>query len=115
MAHTPLLIKQDGGRTDDMSVSSNIVNNLEKNNETKCQCCYALEAEIQKPKQDISSYREIIKILLEEQSITQQQQPGTDDSRREDELFHPISKGSSIKTITGTDQTEQPYTSNSNC
>ena len=85
-----------------MSVSSNIVNNLEKNNETKCQCCYALEAEIQNAKQDISSYREIIKILLEEQSITQQQQPGTDDSRREDELFHSVSKGSSMKKTTRT-------------
>jgi len=41
-------MKMAGEQLDDMSVSSNIVNNLEKNNETKCQCCYALEAEIQK-------------------------------------------------------------------
>ena len=53
--------------------------------------------DIQKAKQDISSYREIIKILLEQQSITQQQQLRTDESRREKELFHPISRGTSMK------------------
>jgi hypothetical protein len=67
------------------------------NVETKCQCCDALKADIQKFKQDILSYREIIKILLEEKSITQQQQLRTDELGREEELFHPISKGTSMK------------------
>ena len=63
-----------GEQLEDTNLSSTIVNNLEKNVETKCQCCDVLTADIQKAKQDILSYREIIKILLEEKSITQQQQ-----------------------------------------
>jgi hypothetical protein len=87
-----------GEQLEDTCFSLNIVNNLEKNEETKCQCCDTLKADLQKAKQDISSYREIIKILLEEHSITQQQQLRTDEPRKE-ELFHPISRGTSIKAI----------------
>jgi hypothetical protein len=91
------LIKMAGEQLEDTNLSSTIVNNLEQNVETKCQCCDALKADIQKAKQDILSYREIIKILLEEKSITQQQQLRTDEFGREEELFHPISKGTSMK------------------
>ena len=68
----------------DSNHSSVTVKKLEKNNEIDCQHCEELKAEIQKAKQDISSYREIIKILLEEQTTTQQQQPGTDKLKREE-------------------------------
>jgi predicted methyltransferase len=47
------------------SFSVNIENNLEKNEEIKCQCCVTLKADLQAAKQKVSSYREIIKILLE--------------------------------------------------
>jgi len=63
---------------EEVSSSSNIIDNLEKNEEIKCHCCDTLKKDLQKAKQDISSYREIIKILLEEQSNTQQQQLRTD-------------------------------------
>jgi hypothetical protein len=53
--------------------------------------------DIQKAKQDILSYKEIIKILLEEQFITRQQQMKTDEPRGEEELFHPLSRGTSMK------------------
>jgi predicted methyltransferase len=59
---------------EDTNLSSIIVNNLGKNDETNCQCCDTLKVDIQKAKQDILSYKEIIKILLEEQFITRQQQ-----------------------------------------
>ena len=66
------------------------VNKLEKNNEIDCQHCEELKADIQKAKQYISSYREIIKILLEEQTTPQQQQPGTDKLKREEAFIYPI-------------------------
>jgi hypothetical protein len=56
-----------------------------------------LKVDIQKAKQDTLSYKEIIKILLEEQYITRQQQIKTDESRGEDELFHPLSRFTSTK------------------
>ena len=82
---------------EEVNHSLNIINNLEKNEEIKCQCCDTLKKDLQKAKQDISSYREIIKILLEEQSITQQQQMRTDEPWREEELFHTISRSTSMK------------------
>ena len=90
--------KMVGEQLEDTNLSSTVVNNLEKNDESKCQCCDALKADIQNAKQDILSYREIIKILLEEQSVTQQQQLRADESRTEEELFHVISRGTSMKT-----------------
>jgi bacterioferritin (cytochrome b1) len=100
---------------EDASLFQDIVKNLENNEEITCQCCVTLKADLQKAKQDISPYREIIKILLEEQSSTKRQQLRTDEPRREEESFHPISRGTLMKVIFGADQTEQPYTSNSNC
>jgi hypothetical protein len=81
------------------SFSVNIANNfLEKNKKIKCQCCVTLKVYLQAAKQEISSYREIIKILLEEQSMTQQQQLKLDEPRSEEELFHPISRGALMET-----------------
>jgi hypothetical protein len=79
------------------SLSVNIVNNLEKKEENKCQGCTTLKADLQAAKQEISSYREIIKILLEEQSINQQQQLKMDEPRSEELLFHTISRGASME------------------
>jgi hypothetical protein len=61
-------------RLEDANLSSTIVDNLGKNDETNCKCYDTLKADIQKAKQDILSYRKIIKILLEDQFITRQQQ-----------------------------------------
>jgi bacterioferritin (cytochrome b1) len=91
-----------GEQSEDTGSSLNIVNNLVKNEDTKCQCCDTLKADLQKAKQDISSYREIIKILLEEQSIIQQQQLRTDEPRREEESFHPIPRSTSMKAMSRT-------------
>jgi hypothetical protein len=60
-----------------------------------------LKADLQKAKQDISSYKEIIKILLEEQSTTQQQQQQANEHRGEEETFHQIPRGTSRKAKTG--------------
>jgi predicted methyltransferase len=54
-----------GEQLEDTNISLTIVNNLGKNDESNCQCCDTLKADIQKAKQDILSYREIIKIPLE--------------------------------------------------
>jgi hypothetical protein len=59
--------------------------------------------DIQKAKQDTLCYKEIIKILLEEQFITRQQQMETDEYRGEDELFHPLSRGTSAKVAPRTE------------
>jgi hypothetical protein len=79
---------------EEVSRSLNIINNLERNEEIKCQCCDTLKKDLQKA---ISSYREIIKMLLEEQSNTQQQQLRTDEPWREEELFHTMSRSTSMK------------------
>jgi len=84
---------------EEVNHSLNIINNLEKNEEIKCQCCDTLKKDLQKAKQDISSYREIIKILLEEQSNTQQKQLRTDKPWREEELFHTITRSTLMKAI----------------
>jgi hypothetical protein len=52
-----------------------------------------LKADLQKATQDILSYKEIIKILLEEQSATQQQQQQANEHRGEEETFHQIPSG----------------------
>ena len=80
----------------EVSRSLNIFNNLENNEELKCQYCDMLKKDLQEAKQDILSYREIIKILLEEQSNTQQQQLRTEEPCRE-ELFHTTSRNTSMK------------------
>jgi aspartyl/asparaginyl-tRNA synthetase len=81
---------------EDTNLSSIIVNNLEKNDETNCQWCDTLKVDIQKAKQDILSYKEIIKILLEEQFITRQQQMNMEKMR----LYFTIS--GAIMSLTDT-------------
>ena len=67
---------------------SNIVSNLEEN---KCKSCDTLKA-----KQDISTYKEIIKILLEEQS-SQPKQTKPDGPWNKEGSFRSIPRGDSTK------------------
>jgi len=90
------MCKMADNQLQEVSRSLNIFNNLENNEELKCQYCDMLKKDLQEAKQDILSYREIIKILLEEQSNTQQQQLRTEEPCRE-ELFHTTSRNTSMK------------------
>ena len=72
---------------------SNIVSNLEEN---KCTSCDTLKAELHKAEQDMSTYKEIIKILLEEQS-SQPKQTKPDGPWNKEGSFRSVSRGDSIK------------------
>ena len=74
-----------------------IVSNLERNEENKCQCCDNLKAELHKAKQDILSYEEIIKILLEKQPNPQLKPMKAGDHLTEKGSFYPVSRGGSNK------------------
>ena len=74
---------------DDLCFSVNITNNLVKNEVIKCQCCDTLRADLKKANLDILSYKEIIKILLEEQSSSQQQQLRSEEPWRKEISLHP--------------------------
>ena len=77
----------------------NIVRNLERKEGIKCQCCDKLKTEIHKAKLDITSYEEIIKILLEEQSSSQLKLMKADRHSSNEGSFHQVSRGSLIKTL----------------
>ena len=79
------------GQSERVSFSTHIVNNLEGN---KCQCCDTFKAKL-----DILSYKEIIKIPLEEQS-SQLKQMKTDGPWNKEGLFHTTSRGNSTKAST---------------
>ena len=72
---------------------TNIVSNLEEN---KCRSCDTLKAELHKAQLDISTYKEIIKILLEEQS-SQPKQTKPDGPWNKEGSFRSIPRGDSTK------------------
>ena len=74
-------------------VCSNIVSTLEEN---KSKSCDTLKAKLHKAEQDISTYKEIIKILLEKQS-SQPKQMKPDGPWNKEGSFRSISRGDSIK------------------
>ena len=91
------LHKMAEGQLERTIPSKIIVSNLERNEENKCQCCDNLEAELHKAKQDILSYEEIIKILLEKQPNPQLKPMKACDHLTEEGSFYPVSRGSSNK------------------
>jgi hypothetical protein len=88
-----------GEQLEDTNSSADLLSNLVLSDENKCQCCNKLIADLQKDKQDISSYKEIIQVLLEEQSSPHLQ--GSNETRKREESFYPIPRGSSMKPRTG--------------
>jgi hypothetical protein len=69
--------------------------------ENTCQCCDTLKSELQKAKLDITSYEEIINILLEEQLSSQLKQRKSNGQWSEEEYVYPTSRRDTAKVSSG--------------
>ena len=95
-SHVKLNDKMVVGQSERVSLATHIVSNLEGSEGNKCQCCDTLKAELHKARLDISSCKDIIKILLEEQS-SQPKQMKNDGPWNIEGSFHTTSRGNSTK------------------
>jgi hypothetical protein len=62
-----------------------------------CQCCDILKSELHKAKLDITSYEEIMNILLEEQFSSQRKQRKSNGHWSEEEYVYPTSREDTAK------------------
>ena len=69
--------------------------------ENTCQCCDKLKSEFHKAKLDITSYEEIINILLEELLSSQLKQRKKNGHLSEDEYVYPTSREDTAKVSSG--------------
>ena len=69
--------------------------------ENTCQCCDKLKSELHKAKMDITSYEEIINILLEELLSSQLKQKKKNGHLSEDEYVYPTSREDTAKVSSG--------------
>jgi hypothetical protein len=77
--------------------STNLVTNSERKEGNKCPCCDKLKFELRKAKLEISSYEEIIKILLDEEISPQSKLIKTDGYSSKEGSFYRVSKDGLIK------------------
>ena len=85
--------KMAATRSGCMCLLTNIVSNLEEN---KCRSCDTVKAELPKAQQDITTYKETIKILLEKHS-SQPKQKKPDGPWNKEGSFRSILTGDSTK------------------
>ena len=76
-----------------MSPSTKLASNPGNIVENTCQSCAILKSELQKAKLDITSYEEIINILIEEQFSAQLKQRKSNAHWSEEEYVYPRSRG----------------------
>jgi hypothetical protein len=81
--------------------STNLASNPGSIVENTCQCCDILKSELHKAKLDITSYEEIINILLEQFS-SQLKQRKTNGHLSEEEFFYPTYRVDTAKVSSET-------------
>ena len=84
-----------------MSPSTKLASNPGNIVENTCQSCDILKSELHKAKLDITSYEEIINILLEEQFSSQLKQRKSNGHWSEEEYVYPTSRGDTAKVSSG--------------
>ena len=84
-----------------VSPSTKLASNKGNIVENTCQCCDILKSELQKAKLDISSYEEIINILLEEQFSSQLKQRESIGQENEEEYVYPSFRKDTAKVSAG--------------